>query len=262
MDEPDSFKRQKEAMFRLARYLKRVPTLEEGMQCLQDHHLFTGSWDQNLTRRKIRVRGILAFVAETFDPSKCANGSVNVSKYDEWARKKFPKGLIGGHRKEMDEFGNVVEVAQNIYISTKFMAVFMAVVEFALITDKNQDDTVPHDRCKELWNTLKEKGLIAVSFNDRKWAVCREELAKLGIITITDRNYSPTKAMKWDTGTYFPGLGLWKTKKRPSLQEPVALASFLQGKNEKRAEGQNTFLLMEAGEDGVLGRLSRSRPPP
>jgi len=31
IDEPDPFKRQKEALFRYARYLKRVPTLKEGV---------------------------------------------------------------------------------------------------------------------------------------------------------------------------------------------------------------------------------------
>jgi hypothetical protein len=261
-NEPDSFERQREAMRRFARYLKRMPTVEEGMQFLHDHHLYTGTWEEHLTRRRARVHNILAFIAETFDPSKCANGSVNVGKYDEWTTKKFPNGLIGGHRRDMDEDGNLVDVCQNIHVSTKFIAVFMAVVEFALLIDKNQDGSVPHDRCKELWNALKDKGLLAVSFNDRKWAVCREELAKLGIIAITDRDYGPGRAMKWGTGTYFPGLGLWKTKKQPSLLGPVDLASFIQEKNEKTTEEHNTFLLTEAGEDGVLGRLSRSRPPP
>lgn len=262
MNEPDSFERQTEAMRRFARYLKRVPTLEEGMQCLHDHRLFTGSWEQNLTRRRARVHSILAFVAETFDAGKCANGHVNIGKFDEWAKKKFPTGLIGGHHKDMDENGNIVDVCQNIQVSTNFIAVFMAVVEFALITDKNQDGSVPHDRCKELWNALKAGGLIAVSFNDRKWAVCREELVKLGIIAITDRDFCPGKAMRWDGASFFPGLGLWKSKKRPSLIGPVDLASFLKRKNERTTEEHNTFLSMVAVEDAVLVGLSRSRPPP
>jgi hypothetical protein len=95
--------------------------------------------------------------------------------------------------------------------------VFTSIVEFALLIEKNQDDSVPHDRCKELWNTLKNNGLISVNFNDRKWAVCREELAKLGIIVITDKNYCTGKAMRWNTGRYFPGLGQWKIKKSTSL---------------------------------------------
>jgi hypothetical protein len=258
MAQPDSFKRQTNALLRYARYLKRVPSQEEAMQLIHDHNLFTGCWEDNLGRRRIRVRDILAFFGETFDANKCANGSVNVGKYDEWAKKKFPHGLIGGHRRYMDEEGNIVDVCQNIHVSTSFIAVFMAVVEFALITDKNQDDSVPHDRCKELWNSLKAKGLIAVSFNDRKWAVCREELGKLGIIAIPDRDYCTGKAMKWETGTFFPGLGLWKSKKQPSLLGPCSL----QGKTERTTEQHNTFLQSQVVENAVLTGLSRSRPPP
>lgn len=262
MDEPDSFKRQREALLRYARYLKRVPTLDEALAVIHDMNLFTGTWDHNKDDRRRRVRDILAFVVERFDPSKCSNGSVNIGKYDEWAERKFPNGLIGGHRRDMDEDGNIVEVAQNLHVSTKFIAVFMAVAEFALLIDKNQDGSVPHDRCKALWNSLKAKSLIAVSFNDRKWAVCREELAKHGIIVITDRNYGPDQAMKWAPATYFPGLGLWKTKKQHSPQESVNLASFLQGKNERTQPTHNTFLSALAGEKGVFASLSRSRPPP
>jgi hypothetical protein len=261
-NEPDSFERQREAMLCFARYLKRVPSLEEGMQLLHDHGLFTGSWHDRLTRRKTRVHNILAFVAETFDPSKCANGHVNVGRYDEWARKKFPNGLVGGHRRGMDEDGNIVEVAQNIHVSTKFIAVFMAVAEFALLIDKNQDGSVPHDRCEALWRSLKAKGLIDVCWNDRKWPVCREELAKHGIIVITDRNYGPDQAMKWAPARYFPGLGLWKTKKQPCLLGPVDLASFLQGKNERTEQTHNTFLSMKTTWTAVFDRWRASRPPP
>src|SRR5262249_25571745 len=41
--EPDSFVRQRQALLRLARYLKRVPTTEEALQYIQDERLFTGA---------------------------------------------------------------------------------------------------------------------------------------------------------------------------------------------------------------------------
>jgi hypothetical protein len=257
MGEPDSFKRQTKALLRYARYLKRVTSHEEAMQLIHDHHLYSGSWEDNLARRKARVRDILNIIARTFDASKCANGHVNVSKFDEWAKKKFPNGLIGGKSKYMDEYGNVTEVSQNIHVSRSFIAVFMVVVEFALLIDKNQDNSVPHDRCKDLWNTLKDKGLIAVNFNDRKWAVCREELVKHSIIAITDRDYCTGKAMRWEVASFFPGLGLWKTKRQPGLMGPGLLRE-----KEKRTEQHNTFLSMKTVQDAVLIGLSRSKPPP
>src|SRR5262249_6821931 len=85
--EPDSFERQQEALFRFARYLKRVPTVEEGLHYIRDQRLFTGSWQDNLDRRKARVGGILKWIGNTFDAGKCAKGSVNVGKFDAWARK-------------------------------------------------------------------------------------------------------------------------------------------------------------------------------
>ena len=79
--EPDSFKRQREALLQFSRYLKRVPTLEEALAFIQEKKLYTGTWADNLARRKARVRTTLKYIARTFDAAKCGNGSVNVGKY-------------------------------------------------------------------------------------------------------------------------------------------------------------------------------------
>ena len=255
--EPDSFVRQKEALFRYARYLKRVPTQDEGLEYLHDQNLFTGTWDENEARREARVRDILKWIANTFDASKCANGSVNVGKYDAWAAKKFPIGLIGGKRKYVTEEGEIIEVNRNIHVSTKFIAVFMAVAEFTLLINKNQDDTLPHDRAEELWKTLYAKGLIPVKFNAKKWAVCRDELERHGIIRIIDRHYHTGKAMKWELGIYFPGLGLWKGKKLASL--PVSIR---RKRRRTREQEHNTWLRQQPIESTVLHVWTLPRPPP
>ena len=254
--EPDSFERQKEALFRYARYLKRVPTVEEGLHYIRDQRLFTGSWDENLARRTTRVSSVLKWIANTFDACKCATGSVNVGKFDEWAFKKFPRGLIGGKQKYLHESGEVIEVCQHIHVSTSFIACFMAVAEFTLLIDKNHDNTFPHDRAEQLWNALNAKGLITVRFCARKWAVCREELVRYGIVRITNRDYHRGKAMEWDVGTFFPGLGLWKGKKyRGTGCLPT------EGRR-TREEEHNTWLRQQPHEVGAFAGLLRSRPPP
>jgi hypothetical protein len=253
MDEPDSFKRQKEALFRYARYLKRVPTLEEGLQLLHDHHVFTGPWNEHLTRRRIRVRAILRFIARTFDAAKCSKGSVNVGKYDAWARKMFPNGLMGKNRRSMTEYGEIID-GRGVHISPSFVGVFLAVCEFALRTNKNQDESLPHNRAKEIWDALFAKGLICVPFCARKWAVCREEMVRYGIIGITDRNYGPGKAMKWELGRYFPFLGVWKgTKVRGGLCGK---------RKERRRRGHNTLLRKQSVRMKLKSRLMPARPPP
>lgn len=259
MAEPDSFKRQREALFRLARYLKRVPTLDESLRLFKEQRLFTGSWSQNETRRRTRTSGTLAFIAESFDAGKCANGSVNVGKYDAWARCHFPNGLHGKNRRGMTENGQIVETESGVHVSPEFIAVFLAVCEFALLTDKNQDGTLPHKRAEDLWNVLYAKGVIAVRFCPRKWAVCREELTRSGVVQITDRNYGPGKAMEWALGRYFPFLGLWKTPRQPGLLGP---GEFTTKRGNNTNSRHNTLLRQRSLEVPVVGPIPLPRPPP
>ena len=255
--EPDSFVRQKEALFRFSRYLKRVPTVEEALAYLHDEKLFTAPWEENLDRRKTRVRDILKWIANTFDASKCAKGSVNVGKYDEWARKKFPNGLIYSKRKKhLDVEGEVIEFHQNVHVSTQFIACFMALAEFALLIDKNQDNSFPHDRAEELWKSLYAKGLFPVQFCPKQWPVCRDMLEQYGIVRITDRDYRTGKAMKWDVDRFFPGLGLWKGKKhRGPGCSPTR-------RKKRTTRTHNTWLCQQPVDSGLLPVLARSRPPP
>jgi len=258
MNEPDPFQRQKEALYRYARYLKRVPTLEEALDYLHDNKLFSSPWQENLARRMAKVRSILTFIALTFDPGKCAKGSVNVGKYDEWARNKFPNGLTGGKLRYLTEEGEVFEADQDINVSAAFIGVFLAVCEFALLIDKNQDDSLPHRRAKEIWEALYAKGLVPLPFSDRKWAVCRDELEKQGIIRVTDRNYCTGKAMKWAVGKFFPFLGLWKGRKVCSLKGPCCLPR----EKETTTQEHNTLLHRQPAKTGPEALGIPARPPP
>jgi hypothetical protein len=256
--EPDSFVRQKEALFRLARYLKRVPSQQEALRYLREERLYTPPWDQHLARRKARVGSILKFIGLTFDAAKCARGSVNVGKYDRWAARKFPEGLVARGRKQLDEYGQRVD-GEGLYVGPQFIAAFLAVCEFALLVDKNRDDSLPHHRAEQLWEALHAKGLIPVPFCARKWAACRDELERHGIITVTDRNYGPGKAMRWDVGPYFPFLGLWKGQKQRSL---VGAGTLPGGRRGTREKGHNTWLYPRPPKTGSGVRLMPARPPP
>lgn len=258
--EPDSFERQREALLRLARRLKRVPTQDEALAFIKEKKLYTGTWEENLARRIIRVRDILRFIEGTFDAARYANGSVNVGKYDGWAEEKFPVGLTGRTSKGMDEHGNVTQ-GQAVHVGTSFIAVFLAVAEFALLTDKNEDSTLPHRRAEQLWEALYSKGLTTVRFDARKWAVCRDELERHGIIRVTDRNYGHGKAMKWAPGLYFPFQGLWKTNKQPSLLGPGKLTG-AGGEEEGAKQPHNTLLCTQPALGGVEVHPALSRPPP
>jgi len=256
-DEPDSFERQKEAFFRLARSLKRIPTEQEALAFLQEERLFSGTWEDHLARRTVRVRSILNFIARTFDASKCAKGSVNVGKYDDWAKKSFPTGLQGRRSRSFAPDCTLIE-RPGVHVGTKFIAAFLAVCEFALLIDKNRDNTLPHNRAEQIWDSLHGKGLIPVPFCARKWSTCREEMVEYGIIQITNRHFGPGKAMEWALGSYFPFLGLWKSKKQPSLQGPV----YFTQKKRRGEKEHNTLLHKQAAESAEMALVALSRPPP
>ncbi len=272
-DEPDSLVRQREALLALARSLRRVPTLEEALEHIRRNGFYTGTWAENFKRRRSRVRGILTFIARTFDASRCRGkcgktASVphwfqqNADKYAPWALKKFPDGLAGGKRKVVGLDGDVVKVGQVVHVGPQFIAAFVAVCEFCLLVDPNTDGTLPHHRAKELWNALQGIGLFSVPFCPRKWAVCREELVRWGIVTITDRQFHAGKAMGWAVGTFFPCLGLWKTRKQPSLLPPVKLTSFLFRHGTPREEQHNSLLRKQPFQSHSPAPPCLPRPPP
>lgn len=161
--ETDSFKRQKEALFRLARSLKRVPSVDEALQFIKSEELFTGCWQDNLGRRKARIHSILKWIANTFDASKCANGSVNIGKYDAWANTRFPNGLIGKGKNSMTEDGELIHSFGD-HVKPEFISIFMSICEFSLRIDKNLDSTLPHKRAEHIWEALYAKGLVSIPF--------------------------------------------------------------------------------------------------
>ncbi len=257
--EPDSFKRQRKALLRYARCLKRVPNLTEALNFIKTNNLFSGRWQENLEKRKIRVKSILSFIVKTFDAAKCSKGQVNLGKYDQWTKNRFPHGFYGGKRRYLNEEGGIVEVKQQIWVSHGFVAIFMAISEFALLLEKNQDETLPHRRAKEIWSALYEKRQVSERFCSRKWAVCREEMVRYGIIRITNRDYYPGKAMEWAVAPYFPGLGLWRSKRKPSLMMPVSYQEFIQRKEKKQ---HNTLLRKQPVKKPFGPFFPHPRPPP
>jgi hypothetical protein len=146
-------------------------------------------------------------------------------------------------------------MGQDIRVSSQFIACFMAVAEFALLIDKNRDATLPHRRAERLWESLFAKGLLPVRFCARKWAVCRELLVEQGVIKIVNRDYRAGKAMEWDVGSHFPGLGLRKGKRQRGLGCSVR-------KKRTTTREHNTWLRQQPRISRLLVGLVRPRPPP
>jgi len=262
--EPDSLVRQREALLRMARALKRVPTVEEALTFIKEHGLYTGKWEN--TARRCRVRSILKFIAKTFDSKKCTKTGrtktpVNIGKYDAWAKTRFPNGIGGGKRKIVTDGFEIKEVRRGGHIEWQFISVFASICEFCLVAEKNEDGSFPHERAKALWNWLHTNGLVSVAFDDRKWAVCRDTLDKHGILKI-DRRKAPGQAWKWEVDRFFPLLDLWKSKKLPSLNAAISWTDFCGLTVNKRERQHNPLLYHGGANSPVSSRFQEARPPP
>jgi hypothetical protein len=261
-DEPDSFVRQREALLKFCRTKRRVVSVEEGLCYIRDDGLFTGTWEKNYVRRCYRVRQILDFVAKTFDPALCGGigTEIQIGKYDDWAARHCPFGWRAPTKGHVDEYGQVFTHRDRNVADQRFVSIFLSIAEFMMIADKNMDGSVPHVRAEALWNMLHSQGLVDVAFCPRKWAIVRNELEKRGIITV-NHVYFRGQAMKWHTGTFFPGLGLWKMPKQRGLLEPVSLAEFLGVKRVEEEEVHNAYLQQRRDYYGSFNGSGRGPPP-
>jgi hypothetical protein len=187
--------------------------------------------------------------------------------------------LTGKKRKDLTPDGEVVERGGATRVKPAFLATFLAVCEFAIVMNKNQDQTLPTRRAQALWEALFAKGLVKEKFCARKWAVCREAMARQGVIRITDRSYGPGRAMRWSVGPYYPFLGLWKKHSSVVVPREQSTAQGQKtGLNQERIGGvgvstcgrreeakskrHNTLLYKQPVESTACGGCQLPRPPP
>ncbi len=241
-----------------------ISRAEEGLEFIKANNLFTGSWSHNRAKRRLRVAQILPFIAKTFNAALCTGvrHDINFGKFDAWAKKHCPGGWrrAGGSR-DLDQFGTlIVRQRDRSAVEWQFVSIFLSLTEYLVLNDKNKDDSVPSNRAEALWTLLYDQGVISIPYCPRKWKIARDRLEKLGVLKI-DHHYHRGQAMRWWSGTWFPGLGLWKQQKAQGLLEPVSLTEFLIGQRERTIH--NT-LLQQAIEENVVPRLfsgSGTDPP-
>lgn len=282
-DEPDAFNRQGEALRRFARAMGRVPNLEEALDHIQDQELYTGSWEGNRDRAT-RIKAILEWLRQTFDPSKIKKGSVQIGKHEKYVARKFPNGIAWSRETRWldeqirstdnpatpahyDPLEYKVRTSERLaHASAEFVAIFLDVVDYCLNDQPNKNGRFPTRRCERLWNTLLKKGVIFIRWCPRIFAACRETSVAYGIIRIPDRNFSPGKAMKWEMGRFFPGRESWKrTTKAPTpmtWSRYVAGLSVVEKKEVSEREGYNTLLHFNPVETPVSVYFVPPRGPP
>lgn len=184
--EPDSRKRQHEALMELSRRLKKVPSDAEALDYIHQNNLFTPPWHQNQAKRTQRVRAILMFIAKTFDPMKCSSGnwiesvSCRLNEARDYAQRHFTAAKM-----------------------REAAAVFLAIAEYCLVVNPNRDGSVPRDGFESLWKQLFAKGLTWIRWNRHRWKIIRETFERMTVI-IVGEDWGPGQAKRWELGPNWP----------------------------------------------------------
>jgi hypothetical protein len=215
-DEPDSFDRQYWALLPLHRSLRRVATEREALDFIKANRLYTGDWNENLERRKARVRWILGYHAQTFDASKCGAGHVEIGKFDGWARANFARPTHFPLKKKSGR-------TKMVRLSGEDVATYLAVFDFCITRSMKGDKGVPHERVMQLWESLYGKRVVHRQAKDERVAAIREMLAAREVIRITNREYGHGNSMTYDYGPNYPGKEFWR---RPKKVKTVQLPPF------------------------------------
>lgn len=115
--------------------------------------------------------------------------------------------------------GEELRTSSGSVVSVLDVALFLMLGEF--FTKKmNSDGTLPMQRWKKLWTALKESGDISRSWDDKRWALIRNHLSRLGLIWWDDASYE--LGFVAADGTYVKGRAT-KWKFGEALMEKLAV---------------------------------------
>ena len=120
------------------------------------------------------------YVEPSFDAKKCGGRfpverlTPLLAKYRRSAERKYGAGtlvLVGGRVLETD---------------AATLGTYLAICEFALEADPHRGDGgIPYRRAMELWNSLRERGLVSVAWTRSIYSKCRTFLDANDIVAIT-----------------------------------------------------------------------------
>ncbi len=244
---------------------RRFPSSEEALNWLHEEGRFSGCWEDNFDRRERRVGQILSFIEQTFDPSLLSSGSSSLSlksgKYMWWVRQKFGQTLIA-RISDVDRFDAKTMKAPTsiVKVPAEFVDTFLTVINFCLKDDPLQNQAVPTNRIKKIWNMVRGGS----SWNQKYFQVVRNRLHRLGVVSIFDREHHVGKAWKWEVGKNMP-TDSWREDQR-KLRDEHRLPSELDKSFEdliSNRENEHNTLYQLVGDFSVPSPSNKEvRPPP
>jgi hypothetical protein len=191
----DAFERGREICCALARRLKRVPSVQEVLTHIRETGQYTGDWSETEAARESRIADILPFTARNFDPTHARQPvAVDPTEFRDWVAVNYPTG-IGKAKPEQ-------------------VAVFLAITKFCVVTDPNEDGSLPYQRFESLWKNLKKENRVTRQFRWDFWRDVRDRLTADAVIHVHG-TVARRQAQKWLLGPRFPGSSVAASESAP-----------------------------------------------
>jgi len=200
-----------DALLKYSRQLKSIPDVDHALDYLHQNGIFSGDWEEGLRRRTKRVGQILNHIAKTFDAKLCTSEgfSISIGKFKKYANDN--RRLFISKKLTANEYGEVVK-RETVKASPEWVSVALSLIDYCGRIDPNDDNTIPTERVKHLWNELHETGKISVGWCGKKWKIVRDTLHTQGLIW-TNKIWYTGKAMVWKLSNFFfPSVGIKQHK--------------------------------------------------
>lgn len=219
--EPDARRRQHRGCLILANLLKRPPTEVEATEFIREHNLFSGNWEN--PKRAARIKGIVNYVAEGFDPEKCGSGKPFDFNFDSDRWSKWVDEITSNKFKDIDfrakstsyqtprinpetleTIGDGKEYSRTYNIEETIEAALYAyILDEGFHSSLLNDGGFPEKRAKALFKETKARGCHSFAFEVRKF---RRIVAILNQLEIIDCDYVkyPGKSYCYSEGVNYP----------------------------------------------------------
>jgi|GEM_PF-1854365 len=208
-NESNSWIRQRDALLIACRKAKKVLSVEEALDFIHEHRLYTGDWSENGQRRRCRVEDILTIIAQTFDPKLCSAGKtfeIDVAKYRNFVAQWFPERIRRVSRKGyLRDTGEIRRYRRYVIATREDIACWMAINEFCRNSSEYGDGGVPEERAEEIWIALHRTGQITHKWCVKRWRLIRDTLHQRQIV-VCDYQSETGKAYCYEPGQFHPGI--------------------------------------------------------
>ncbi|WP_197996872.1 SEC-C metal-binding domain-containing protein [Gimesia chilikensis] len=201
---PDAFQKNTQLAFYCNNQARRPLNAEELLAKAKEYKIYNGNWEDGLSNRINRIKGIAKFAAKTFDPKKCGSSTrqrpLLNKKMQEWRGRShlLSKTLSTRINVEtwVDEYGQVQYTKGRIVNGIQRDHVLRLAGIISHVSETHGGD-IPRKSIKGWWNELANENSMPEWKHNEYYLACRQVLIDNGWLKMNhDYSYQNNQSKK------------------------------------------------------------------